>query len=190
MIFFADTIFEKAGSSSPELNSIVIGVTQTLASVASSILVERAGRKILLLLSCVLMGISLVGLGYYFWLLDHDGNTSNLDWLPLTSLVAYIITFSLGLGPLPWMMAGDLFTPEMQSIGSTVTATTNLFCLTLVTLFFQTLMVLLTAAGTFWLFAIVCGIATVFTLIVIPETKGKTAEQVQNILAETETSNT
>lgn len=190
MTFFADNIFEKAGSSSPEKNSIIIGVTQTLAAVVSSILVERAGRKTLLLLSCILMGISLVALGYYFWLLDTDGNTSYVEWLPLTSLVTYMITFALGLGPIPWMMAGDLFTPEMQSLGSTVTAATNLFCLTLVTLFFRTLMDLISTAGTFWLFAIVCGIATVFTLVVIPETKGKTAEQVQNILAETETSNT
>lgn len=186
VIFFTETIFSNAGSASPELNAIILGVTQTVATGASSVLVERAGRKILLLLSCSIMGLTILALGYYFWVLDRNGDTSSIGWVPLASLVGYIVAYALGLGPLPWMMAGDLLTPEMQSVGATITATTNLVCLTLVTLYFQTLLKLISTAWTFWLFAGVCAIATLFTLVVIPETKGKTAEQVQSILADPE----
>lgn len=183
VIFFSNMIFEEAKVSSPVLCIIVLGASQSLATFASGFLVERTGRKILLLTSIVSMGLSLLALGSYFWMLDHNMNTSNFTWLPLCSIVFFIIGFSLGMGPIPWLISVELLDPEIKSFGATLTAATNLACVTLVTFFFEPLVDLISTAYTFWLFAGVCLIGTIFILAVVPETKGKSVTEMQFIMA-------
>lgn len=104
VIFFATQIFKSAGSSiEANVCSIIIGVVQVLMTFAAAALVEKAGRKILLLLSSTVMCLCLATLGVYFYLkevLQHD--VSNIGIIPLLSLVLFIVCFSLGYGPIPW----------------------------------------------------------------------------------------
>lgn len=70
----------------------------------SSQVVDKLGRKILLLISIIPMTICLALLGVYFYMKDIDeASVGSLGWLPLTSLCVYILTFALGFGPVPWM---------------------------------------------------------------------------------------
>ncbi len=158
---------------------------QTLATLVSSVLVDRAGRKILLLLSSMGMTVCLAFLGYYFLVADGDDKAAakSISWLPLVSVVLLIILFSIGLGPLPWMMSGEVLAPEIKSFGTAAAVVANWTCVALVTFFFQPLMSLISTAYTFWLFSAWCAFATVFILICVPETKGKSIDEVQNILA-------
>lgn len=104
VIFFATQIFESAGSNiAPSVCSIIIGIVQVLMTFAAAALVEKAGRKILLLLSSTVMCLCLATLGVYFYLKDnlkHD--VSNIGIIPLLSLVLFVVCFSLGYGPIPW----------------------------------------------------------------------------------------
>lgn len=129
------------------------------------------------------MGFSLVALGYYFWMLDHKMDTSNITWLPLCSIVFFIVGFSLGIGPIPWLVSSELLDPEIKSFGVTLTAATNLGGVTLVTFFFEPLVDLISAAYTFWVFSGVCVIGTIFILAVVPETKGKSVQEMQLLMA-------
>ena len=110
VIFYSTTIFQDAGSSlEPEVATIIVGVVQVAATLLSSILMDKLGRKILLLFSDSVMCISLVVLGVYFYIKDKDiedgtNVAGDIGWLPLISLILFIVAFSLGYGPVPWLM--------------------------------------------------------------------------------------
>lgn len=63
---------------------------------AAAVIVDKAGRKPLLMFSSALMSLSLIALGYYFKVKDGGDDVSSLGWLPLSSLVVYMIAFSIG----------------------------------------------------------------------------------------------
>ncbi len=111
MLFFLNNIFENAGSEmDSNLQSIIVGIVQVVATMVSSVLVDRAGRKILLTISDVGMAVSLVALGIFFYLKDDAEDPVYLDigWLPLISMIIFITAFSLGFGPIPWMLVGEI----------------------------------------------------------------------------------
>lgn len=108
VIFYAQSIFEAAGSTlPPALCTIIVGVVQVVMTVCSALLIEKAGRRILLLQSSVVMGLCLVMLGIYFMLKEGGTDVTNISFLPLASVVLFIVSFSLGLGPLPWLLMGE-----------------------------------------------------------------------------------
>lgn len=83
----------------PDYSTIIIGTVNLFATIIGSLLVDRAGRRFLLLLSVTIMTISLTALGVYFYIADNSPSTAeSLTWLPLTSLCMFIIAFSLGFG--------------------------------------------------------------------------------------------
>lgn len=83
------------------------------------------------------------------------------------------------MGPIPWMLTGEMFTVELKGNASSLAVLLNWFLVFLVTKTFPTMKVVLNTSGAFWAFAVVMGLATVFTFFVVPETKGKTAQEVQ-----------
>ena len=104
VLFYTTEIFEDAGSSvEPNLATIIVGVVQMVSTFVAVMLVDRLGRKVLLLFSDAVMGTCLLVLGVYFYL-KSAGNVDDLDWLPLVSLMLYIFAFSIGIGPIPWLM--------------------------------------------------------------------------------------
>ena len=103
-------LFQSAGSDlEPSTATIIVGVIQVVSTFISTLVVDRLGRRILLLISDCVMAICTLLLGIYFYLLNEHDDVSNLGWLPLTSVCVFIVVFSLGYGPIPWMMVGELF---------------------------------------------------------------------------------
>lgn len=114
MIFYTKNIFKSTGSDLDEnLATIIVGIVQFLATCSSIFLVDRAGRKILLLISSTLMSVSLVVLGIFFQLQDN-GKGDGIGWLPLVCLMIFITAFSIGYGPIPWMMLGELIPQKVK----------------------------------------------------------------------------
>ena len=81
-----------------------------LASGSTPLIVDRLGRKIILLVSAGGMAIGQGFLGLYF-LLDHQKaeTVSSISWLPIASLVVFVIVYCIGFGPLPWAVCGKYF---------------------------------------------------------------------------------
>lgn len=126
VIFYAQSIFEAAGSTlDPALCTIIVGVVQVVMTVASALLIEKAGRRILLLQSSVMMGLCLIMLGVYFSLKEGGTDVSKISVLPLGSVVLFIICFSLGFGPIPWMMMGELFASDVKGVASAIAVMFN-----------------------------------------------------------------
>ncbi|KAK0183248.1 hypothetical protein PV327_001307 [Microctonus hyperodae] len=183
VIFYTVTIFKAAGSNlDADLAAIIVALVQAVMAAVAALIVDRAGRKPLLIFSSSFMAISLVALGLYFKLKDDGKDVSNIGWLPLVSLTFYMIAFSIGLGPIPWMLMGELFTTETKAVASGLAVMLNWFLVFLVTKTFPSMQDSLGAAVTFWIFAGIMAFATVFEYLFIPETKGKTLQEIQNEL--------
>ncbi|XP_050481930.1 facilitated trehalose transporter Tret1-2 homolog isoform X2 [Bombus huntii] len=183
VIFYTVMIFEASGSSmAPELASILVALVQLVMSGVAALIVDRAGRKPLLMISTSIMSVSLIALGYYFQQKDGGNDVSSLGWLPLASLIVFMVAFSIGLGPVPWMLMGELFAAETKAVASSVAVMLNWLLVFIVTKTFPMMNKELGTDMTFWIFAVVMACATAFTHVLVPETKGKTYQQIHDEL--------
>ncbi|KAL7727868.1 hypothetical protein ACLKA6_019435 [Drosophila palustris] len=184
VIFYTQSIFESAGSSlSASVSSIIVGVVQVIMTLTSSLLIDRAGRKILLLFSSTVMTICLAILGAYFDMKESGKDVSHIGWLPLLCMVLFIITFSVGYGPIPWLMMGELFMPDVKATAVSLTVMVNWLCVFVVTKCFGVMINDWGSDMTFWFFACCMALATVYVALALVETKGKSSSQIQTWLS-------
>lgn len=180
---YMQLVFDAAGNTiPPELSVILIGVIQWITTIIVCQIVERLGRRLLLLISVTGMFFSLSILGLYFYLQTNQYNVSVIWWLPIASLIVFIITYNLGLGSLPWVIMGELFPSSYKSAASTFTAFVCLFLAFLITVFFPHIAEFIGMAGSFWLFSGFCALGFVFIYFIIIETTGKSFKEIQDIL--------
>ncbi|KAG6460778.1 hypothetical protein O3G_MSEX012210 [Manduca sexta] len=187
VIFNTSTIFGAAGAAiSASISTIVIGVIQVVATFGSSLVVDRLGRRILLLLSALVMCLCSTALGVFFFLQDTHGQDAPIvlaiNWLPLLSLSLFIVAFSIGLGPIPWMMAGDLCLIDIKAFVSSTAGTLNWLLSFTVTSTFNSLNTAIGSGQVFWMFAGIMLLGFVFIFFVVPETKGKSVDEIQLLL--------
>lgn len=144
---------------------------------------DRAGRRVLLLISDSVMAVCLGSLAFYFWQLEHGVDVSAFKLVPLISLGVYISTFALGFGPIPGVMIGELFSPEFKGLAIgivCVLASLIEFC---VVKSYQTLLNNYDRGITFGLFAGCCVVGTMFVFFLVPETKNKSLQEIQEELS-------
>ncbi|XP_067007203.2 facilitated trehalose transporter Tret1 isoform X2 [Anabrus simplex] len=176
---YTEKIFEMAGSSlSPSLSAVLVGLVMLAMSYVTTVLVDRTGRKVLLLSSSVLMAVAHGLLGLYLALSPLPG----WSWLPLFSVLLYISMYCAGLGPLPWTVMAEVLPANVKGqAGSLVSC----FCWALsfaVTKVFVNLEQGIGLHFTFWLFGLCCAFSAVFVALMVPETKGKSLQQIQEEL--------
>ncbi|XP_054466980.1 solute carrier family 2, facilitated glucose transporter member 8 [Anoplopoma fimbria] len=193
IMFYAENIFEQAHFKDSDLASVIMGLIQVVFTGVAALIMDRAGRKILLIISGVAMAISTTGFGFYFYLISKQNGTVSLDiqsqagvephtdlaWLALASIAIFISGFALGWGPIPWLIMSEIFPSKVRGVASAACVLTNWSMAFIVTKTFQDMMSLLSSAGTFWLFSSMCMLNLLFTIAFIPETKGKTLEQIE-----------
>lgn len=183
LLSFMKTIYEAAGSTiPPNTCTIITGSVQVLSNTACIFMVERMGRRLLLLICCVFCFLSMTALGIYFYLKNHNYDVQSVFWLPIVCLIIYMLVFSFGLGPLPWTVMGEIFPSNIKGIAAAMTSTTSFITASLVTFLFPILSETLGMAGSFWLFAFFCLIGYFFVHFVLFETKGKSLAEIQRIL--------
>ncbi|XP_072944082.1 facilitated trehalose transporter Tret1-like [Epargyreus clarus] len=182
VIFYTVKIFQMSGSSVDEnLSTIIVGVVNFISTFLATALIDRAGRKLLLYISSVTMTITLVVLGTFFYVRDNlHLDVSNLGWLPLTTLMIYLLGFSLAFGPIPWLMMGEILPAKIRGAAASICTAFNWLCTFAVTKTFHNIIVGIGPAGTFWLFGCICFIGLFFVIVYVPETRGKSLEQIEN----------
>ncbi|XP_048480687.1 facilitated trehalose transporter Tret1 isoform X2 [Plutella xylostella] len=179
VIFFTVEIFESAGSTlDPMTATILVGVVQLLSNALSTLLVDRAGRRPLLLASAAVMAASMMAMGAAFYFKFEQ--ESWLGYLPVISLVSFMLGFSVGFGVLPFLLLGELFPARHRSPLSALAGAVNLLAMFTVIKTYHSLDHLLTSAGTFWMYGGFCVLAFFFVLFAVPETKGKTLGEIEH----------
>lgn len=180
VVFYTVKIFKDAGSSlDPNIATIIVGTIMMVTTWIATMVVDRLGRRILLLVSALIMALSTSTLGLYFYLKSHGSDVSSLGWLPLASMCIFIIVFSLGFGPIPWMLVGEIFPSQIKGMAVSIACLFNWFSVLLVTKFFADIITLLGGHTAFWIFSGVALFGTFFTYVLVPETKGKTLDEIQ-----------
>lgn len=185
IMFYSTSIFEDVGAGlSGRLCTILIGATQVVMTLVATMIIDKTGRRVLLLISSVFMAIMTCLMGVYFQMKESDPDSvASLGWLPITSILLFIVFFSIGFGPVPWIIMAELFTEDVKSVAGSIAGTSNWLSAFLVTKLFPVLKNSIGSAPTFWIFTVIAVIAFVYSLLCVPETKGKTLLEIQHILA-------
>lgn len=157
---------------------------QVIATFVSVMVVDKLGRRILLLASSSVMAIATTAMGVYFYMKQIDeSSVTNLGWLPVSSLCIFIIMFSIGFGPVPWLMMGELFASDIKGVAGSIAGTSNWVLAFIVTKTFVNLKEAMGSGQTFWLFAGITVVGAVFVFVFVPETKGKSLNEIQDELS-------
>ncbi|KAK9888202.1 hypothetical protein WA026_000471 [Henosepilachna vigintioctopunctata] len=183
ILAYMETIFIASGSSlSSYMSTLIVAVIQVFVVGLSSYLSDRWGRRFLIALSSGCSIPPLLSLGFYFFLKNAGSDVSSLWWLPVVSLIIFIISYNIGLGPLPWTLLGEMFSSNTKSLASTITASVNVSVSFFVTMVFPKLLEIIGYGGIFCCFATSALVSMLFVCLYVPETKGKRFQDILNIL--------
>jgi SP family facilitated glucose transporter-like MFS transporter 8 len=179
IVSYTVNIFREAGSDlSPNASTILIGALQLAGSCVSSLLLDKAGRKILLLVSNVCMAICLAALGGYFFFKFQGSDVSKFGWLPVSSLSVYIVATALGVSPITFLMVSEIFEPNVKGRAITIIISIMWLLSFLIGKFYTNLSDLFGIHGCYWFFSACCVIGAIFTIISVPETKNRSYESI------------
>ncbi|CAI0426357.1 unnamed protein product, partial [Linum tenue] len=175
--FYASNIFKSAGVS-PSVGTITYAILQVVVTLLITQVIDRAGRKPLLLVagSGLVLACMIIGLSFYLKV-----NELAIEFVPLlavTGILLYIGSFSAGMGAVPWVIMSEIFPVNIKGIAGGFATLVNWFGAWSVSYTFNFLMSW-SSYGTFLVYAAVNALGIVFVLKVVPETKGRTLEQIQ-----------
>ena len=179
VIYYAPTIFKFAGISATG-PAILAGAGLTmvmwLMHVLAIFLMDRMGRRPLLLIGVTgqIIGLAILGAAFQF---PHL--VSFKSYVAIGGLVIYVACFAFGLGPIFWLLISEIYPLKIRGAAMSVVTVTNWAFNLLVAVTFLTLVGVLGHAGTFWLYGVIAIGALVFFYLLVPETKGKTLEQIE-----------
>ena len=180
VIYYAPTIFQQAGFHSAEgaiIATAGVGLVNVLMTVISIPLLDRVGRRPLLLASLGGMSLSLAALGLGFAV-----GGAALKWIGVLSLVVYIASFAIGLGPVFWLLISEIFPLRIRGQAASVATMVNWLSNFLVSLTFLSLLNRLGSVSTFLLYAVLSLAGLWFCFRFVPETKGVPLERIERDL--------
>ncbi|KAF8038958.1 hypothetical protein BT93_B1496 [Corymbia citriodora subsp. variegata] len=175
--FYASSIFESAGFPA-NIGTVTMAVVQVPMTIVGVLLMDKSGRRPLLLISAIgtCLGCFLAGLS--FLLEDFHQWTQVAPTLAFVGIVVYNASFGLGLAGIPWLIMSEIFPMNMKGSAGSLVSVVNWFASWIVTYVFNFLMELSTA-GTFFIFSAIAGLTILFVAKLVPETKGRTLEEIQ-----------
>lgn len=183
IFFYMQPIIESSGSQmSSNLGSVLMGICYIVFSLFVPVVIERFGRKGLTIFSAAGLAVALFGLGTFFYIKDNKMETQSVSWLPMASLVLDIFMFQIGLNVTPWTISSELFPKNVKQISATAVSSMCWFVSFLITRYFNDMKNTLTNAGVFWFYGLMGVLCAIFTFIFVPETKGKSLGDIQDML--------
>ncbi|PZC74816.1 hypothetical protein B5X24_HaOG207129 [Helicoverpa armigera] len=181
--FYLQTVLESTQTSvRPEIASVTIGLIQLFASFCTTAVTDRFGRKPILTITCVGMGLGMLGLGTFFKLKEGGEVTGFLNYVPLISLILVVYCYSAGIGSLIWVINAELFDDRSRGVGMSIAMVAGTLFVFLTTKYFAIVSYVIGPATTYWIFSVNCILLCVFIMFCIPETKGKSFSEIQDIL--------
>src|ERR671916_3332814 len=183
VIYYAPTILQGVGFSEGgaiAATALGVGVVNVGFTILAVRIIDRAGRKPLLLIGLVGMVISLALLGTVFASGATGDNSTALSGLLATvCLAVYIASFAISLGPVFWLMISEIYPLRIRGTAMSVASIANWGSNWLVALTFPVLLATFGGAGSFWLFAVLGIVAWFFVYFRVPETKGRSLEEIE-----------
>ncbi|KAJ7948292.1 putative Sugar transporter [Quillaja saponaria] len=179
IVYYSPEIFKAAGledNSKLLAATVAVGVTKTAFIMVAIILIDKLGRKPLLYVSTIGMTVCLFCLGLTMSLLGQGQIMVLFAVLLVCGNVAF---FSVGIGPVCWVLTSEIFPLRVRAQAAALGAVGNRVCSGLVAMSFLSVSHGITVAGTFFIFAAFSALSIVFVYRQVPETKGKSLEQIE-----------
>jgi sugar porter (SP) family MFS transporter len=181
VIYYAPTIIKSTGLANVAsvLATVGIGVVNVLMTIVAIFIIDRVGRKPLLFVGLAGMVVSLGIIGGAFL----DTRLSGIiSWVTLAGLMLYVASFAVSFGPLLWVMLPEIFPLKARGAGAGVSALSNWGANFVVSQAFLPLVALIGTTAVFWILAGICVVAAIFIYFLVPETRGRSLEQIETDL--------
>ncbi|KAF5269952.1 hypothetical protein FQR65_LT05751 [Abscondita terminalis] len=184
LILYANDIFSSAQAFlNPKHASIIVGVLQVLAAMIASTIIEFFRRRVLLITSFFLTSIGLIILGIYFTLKDRgltsDELSSTLGFMPLLGFTIFTLMDAVGISPVLNILSAELYPVEIKGMATSILSVHSWIMVFLVSQLYGDLKSAVGSDVTFYIFAGVCFLGSVFSYLTVPETKNKSLKQIQ-----------
>ncbi|HWJ34193.1 MAG TPA: sugar porter family MFS transporter [Steroidobacteraceae bacterium] len=187
IFYYLPTIFASSGGSLATSfgQSVLVGLVNVAMTLVAIWLIDRLGRKPLLGIGIAGMTLSLLTISWAF----HAAHASMAGQSPvshetvvLVALIAFVASFAISLGPVMWVMLSEIFPNEERAAAISVVGFWNSLVSASVTLLFPKELATLGPDGTFLVYGLLAGAGLLFIVMLAPETKGKTLEELEGIL--------
>ncbi|XP_046744435.1 facilitated trehalose transporter Tret1-2 homolog [Diprion similis] len=183
ILAYSTIIFDEVDSGiSSSISVIITGVVQLVFGVLVIFVTDKAGRKPLLCTSMALCSVFLLAEAVYFQLRTVGSDLTGVSWLPVVAMVGYLIGYAIGLGTVPMAMTTEIFPCEIKAFAITIGAIYLCVAGICVTKFYQAIMDSYGIHVAFYAFAAWSALGIIFTVLVIPETKGRSLREIQDQL--------
>ena len=203
VLFYAKNIFDEAKIHKAELASDLFSLAQFVATGVACLIVDRVGRRILLLIGSFGMLVCMACVGLYYELkitttnptkstialqsvssVSHSVHADDIAWLVVGGALLFIIFFSLGWGPLPWLLMSEVFPPRAKGLAGSICTLVNWLFVFIVTKTFHSMVERMQEQYTFWFFGGWCLLSFIFVYFLVPETKGRSLEEIEHYFSE------
>src|SRR6266478_942235 len=189
IFYYLPTIFAQSGGelSTSFAQSVLVGLVNVGMTFVAIWLIDRLGRKPLLVIGLVGATVSLLTISWAFHAaqapLGANSPVSHAN-VVLIALIAYVASFAISLGPVMWVMLSEIFPNDERAAAISVVGFWNSLVSASVTLLFPTELAAWGPAGTFLGYGLLAAAGLLFVLMLAPETKGKTLEELEGILTQ------
>nr|CAD7424469.1 unnamed protein product [Timema monikensis] len=184
LMTFTVRIFQESGSElSPDLSAICVAILQCASVFLTSVIIDRAGRKIIMIVSNMALVLCLLVMGAYYYLKDAGFEVSHFGWLPVVCLCSYVVAVNMGVMTVPWIVINEVFEPRVKSMAVTLCCSFVWAINFLTSKFFLPVASHVGLAGCYWFFGVVCLLGAVFCHLVMPETKNRSLADILKELA-------
>lgn len=181
IIYYAPTIIKDTGlgASASILATVGIGVVNVLFTLVAIWLIDKIGRKKLLLygLSGMTLGTIILGLGFVL-----PSLSGIVSYITLAGMLLYIASFAASFGPIVWVMLPEIFPLQVRGSAVGVSSLSNWVANFIVALLFPVLIAALGETPVFWGLGLICILAMVFVYFLVPETMGRSLEEIEEDL--------
>ncbi|KAJ4964009.1 hypothetical protein NE237_023948 [Protea cynaroides] len=182
VLFYSTTIFESAGVSSSNVATCGLGAIQVIATGITTWFSDKAGRRLLLIISSSGMTASLLLVAISFFIKDSISEGTHLysvmAILALVGIVTFVVSFSLGIGAIPWVIMSEIMPVSIKGLAGSVATLCNWLTSWVITMT-ANLLLNWSSGGTFAIYTVVSTFTLVFVALWVPETKGRTLEEIQ-----------
>lgn len=174
VLYYAPEIFKSAGLATAQAisDTVIVGAVNLIFTIVAIQVVDRIGRKPLLLIASVGMGLSLGTLGITHLLGRFEGR-----WV-LVWVLVYVASFAVAMGPVVWVVMSEIFPTRIRGRAMSIATVCLWIACYAVSQFFPVMLERL-AGKVFFVYAGMCVVAFVFVVLCVPETKGKTLEEIE-----------
>lgn len=184
VVLYSPRIFTKAGIKSSDhklLATMAVGFSKTIFILIATFLLDRVGRRPLLLSSVAGMIVSLAALASGLAVINNHPD-EKLMWaivLCIAMVMSFVGSFSMGLGPIAWVYSSEIFPLRLRAQGASIAVGVNRAMSGLMSMTFLSLYKAISISGAFFLYASIAAVSWVFFYTMLPETQGRTLEETE-----------